>query len=176
MLCEKCKKKEATVFYEEAINGKTRSYSLCADCADAMEQSGEIDLHKGLGNSLFGSSSFGSITDDLFGGLFGIPENTRTSQKICPLCHASLENFKRSGKAGCPECYQTFADELRGTIRSIHGNIKHVGRAPKGTEKQGEGNTRLEKLKADLKTAIAEENFEKAAELRDSIRAIETEG
>ena len=33
MLCEKCKKRTATVFYNENINGKTRSYSLCAECA-----------------------------------------------------------------------------------------------------------------------------------------------
>ena len=33
MLCENCKKKEATVFYEENINGKKKSYKLCPDCA-----------------------------------------------------------------------------------------------------------------------------------------------
>ena len=36
MLCEKCKKRTATVFYNENINGKTRSYSLCAECAAKM--------------------------------------------------------------------------------------------------------------------------------------------
>jgi len=183
MLCEKCKKQQATVFYEETINGSTRSYSLCADCASAMEKSGEIALQKGFGGSLF-AAPFGSITDNLFSSLFSLPENARTSRKLCPLCHASLEAFRRSGKAGCPLCYETFADELRASIRSIHGSVGHIGRSPRESkqqketqnEKQNVSDTRLEALKAELKGAIAEENFEKAAELRDSIRAIESEG
>ncbi len=176
MLCEKCKKKEATVFYEETINGSSRSYSLCADCAGEMEKSGELTLHKGF----FGSSPVGSLTDGLFGGLFAIPDTTRTSRKLCPLCHASLESLKRSGRVGCPQCYDTFADELRGSIRAIHGAVKHIGKSPKKREEaqapEVETNTQLDNLKAELKAAISEENFEKAAELRDRIRAIEKEG
>ena len=42
MLCEKCKKRTATVFYNENINGKTRSYSLCAECAAKMREAGEL--------------------------------------------------------------------------------------------------------------------------------------
>lgn len=176
MLCEKCKKKEATVFYEETINGSSRSYSLCSDCADEMQESGELTLHKGF----FGTSSIGSLTDGLFGGLFTIPDTVRTSRKLCPLCHASLESLKRSGRVGCPRCYDTFADELRGSIRAIHGAVKHVGKSPKKREAaqapQAETNTHLDTLKVELKAAIAEENFEKAAALRDEIRAIEKEG
>lgn len=176
MLCEKCKKKEATVFYEETINGSTRSYSLCADCAGEMQESGELTFNKGF----FGTSSMGSLADGLFSGLFAIPETARTSRKLCPLCHASLDSLKQSGRVGCPRCYDIFADELRGSIRSIHGAVKHVGKAPKKRESaqapEAKTNTRLDTLKADLKAAIAEENFEKAAALRDEIRAIEKEG
>ena len=175
MLCEKCKKKEASVFYEETINGSSRSYSLCADCAAEMETHGELPFSK----SLFGTS-VGSFADDLFGGLFAIPDTTRTSRKLCPLCHASLESLKRSGRAGCPQCYDTFADELRGSIRAIHGAVKHIGKAPKTHDAPPspppKANTQLDTLKDELKTAISEENFEKAAELRDRIRAIEQEG
>ena len=42
MLCEKCKKRTATVFYNENINGKTKSYSLCAECAAKMREAGEL--------------------------------------------------------------------------------------------------------------------------------------
>ena len=181
MLYEKCKKQQATIFYEETINGKSRSYSLCADCAGELEKSGEISLQKGFGNTFFATTPFSSITDNLLGSFFSLPENVRTSRKLCPLCHASLESFRKSGKAGCPLCYETFADELRASIRAIHGSAKHIGRAPKGkeskaTEQSKAGDARLEALKTELKNAIANENFEKAAELRDSIRAIESEG
>ena len=42
MKCEKCKQNEATFFYEETVNGKTRSYHLCRDCAEKMKESGEL--------------------------------------------------------------------------------------------------------------------------------------
>lgn len=42
MLCEKCKKNEASVFYRENINGKERKYSLCPECAAELEKNGEI--------------------------------------------------------------------------------------------------------------------------------------
>ena len=176
MLCEKCKKKDATVFYEETINGKTRSYSLCGECAAAMKQTGEISLGEDFGGNLFGASPFGSLSDNLFGSLFGLPEVTRTSRKLCPLCHSSFEDLRRSGKAGCPSCYQTFAAELENTIRSIHGNVKHIGRAPSKVKAEPQEKSQLETLREELSVAISEENFERAATLRDEIRALETEG
>ena len=176
MLCEKCKKKDATVFYEETINGKTRSYSLCGECAAAMKQTGEISLGEDFGGSLFGASPFGTLSDNLFGSLFGLPEVTRTSQKRCPLCHSSFEDLRRSGKAGCPSCYQTFSAELESTIRSIHGNVKHIGRVPAKVKAKTQEKSHLETLREELSSAIAEENFERAATLRDEIRTLETEG
>lgn len=175
MLCEKCKKNNATVFYEETVNGKTRSYSLCSECAKSLEQSGEISLHQNLADGFFGIPSFGNMNDSLFSGLFGLPENARTSKKTCPLCHATFDDFRRNGKAGCPKCYTTFSSELLGTIRSIHGSVRHIGRAPAKFKKRGENRTRLSELKNELKRAIADENFETAATLRDQIRALESE-
>lgn len=169
MICEKCKKNQATIFYEETINGQSRSYSLCHDCATAMKQSGELEIHQELGTPI----PFGGMTSSLFGSLFGIPEITRASKKSCPFCHATLEHFKRNGKVGCPTCYDTFKEELLGTIRSLHASVKHVGRAPAKLKKHREGQARLEELKSMLSRAIAEENFEQAATLRDEIRALE---
>ena len=41
MLCEKCSKNEATVFYREIVNGKEKKYSLCSDCAAKLEKEGK---------------------------------------------------------------------------------------------------------------------------------------
>ena len=172
MICEKCKKKEATVFYEETINGNSRSYSLCSDCAKEMKQNGELNMGQNL-DGLFGISPFGPLSDNFFGGFFGLPEVTRTSRRVCPACRASFEDFRRSGKAGCPSCYETFAAELQSTLRSIHGNLTHVGRAPAKFKKKQDQKSRLEELRAELSRAISEENFESAAKLRDEIRALE---
>jgi protein-arginine kinase activator protein McsA len=42
MLCENCKKRTATVFYNENINGRARSYSLCGECAAKLREKGDL--------------------------------------------------------------------------------------------------------------------------------------
>lgn len=167
MLCEKCKKSTATVFYEETINGETRSYSLCQGCASEMKKKGEL-------SGFFPFSGFGSMHDQLFGGLFGSVEAQEKTRKICPLCSSDFSDLKKNGKVGCPECYKTFSKELGTTIHSIHGNVKHLGRAPAKFRKNREKENELKALKNQLKQAIASENFEDAATLRDKIRSIES--
>ena len=66
-----------------------------------------------------------------------------------------------------------FGDELRDTIRSIHGNVKHLGRSPSKFRKNREKENELKDLKKQLKAAISNEDFENAALLRDKIRAME---
>jgi len=167
MLCERCKKNTATVFYEENINGESRSYSLCSECASEMKKNGEL-------SELFSFSGFGGIHDQLFGGLFGIAEPAVKTRKACPMCSSTFSDFQKNGKTGCPECYRSFGDELKSTIRSIHGNVKHIGRAPAKFRKNREKENELKSLKKQLKEAIAGENFETAATLRDKIRAMES--
>ena len=173
MLCEKCKKKDASFFYNENINGQKRSFALCDDCAREMKKSGEL----AAADSVFDSAMlpFSSVADGFFGNLFGLgaPLDIKESKKLCPHCGASFDDFRKHGKAGCSKCYGTFADELRGTLRSIHGSAKHTGKAPlKAKEKMSREN-RLKALKDELRNAIQNEEFEKAAKLRDSIREIE---
>lgn len=169
MLCETCKKKEATVFYEEMINGTKRSYSVCADCAAELEKQGEISL----GHGGFSLPGFGGFHDALFGGLFGISDEQPQRKKVCPKCGATMNDLRSNGKVGCPECYSAFSEELGGTIRSIHGNVNHVGRSPAQFRQNREKEDRLITLKQQLKDAVANENFELAATLRDEIRALE---
>ncbi|MBQ8208879.1 MAG: UvrB/UvrC motif-containing protein [Clostridia bacterium] len=172
MLCEKCKKNNAAFFFEENINGKKRSFALCSSCAEEMKKNGELQS----GESLFDSLGFpSSLHDSLFGSLFASPAKAMQigTKKTCPGCGSTLEDFRRLGKAGCSECYRTFSAELEPTIRSIHGNAKHTGRAPAKEKAKHEKENELKALKIELKSAIENEEFEKAAQLRDKIKSIE---
>ncbi len=180
MLCQKCKKNEANVFYRENVNGKEKSYALCSECAHELEKSGEISkVFDDFGP--FGMKSHNDLFDlnGLFGSLFGgftsaaVP--TLTGSKRCPVCGESFADFTNSGKAGCPKCYEEFADELDGTISRIHGNTTHKGRVPKGWKSRLDRETQIKQLKKELETAIGAEEFEKAAELRDRIRQLGSE-
>ena len=61
-------------------------------------------------------------------------------------------------------------------LRRIHGNTHHEGRrprrAPEVPKEVESETTSLRQLKADLDRAVADEDFEKAAELRDKIRTL----
>lgn len=163
MLCERCHKKEASVFYEETVNGTSRSLSLCPSCAEEMQKTGELSM----------DTFFSLPYEGLFGGLFGHTEVPRRTEKACPLCGSTLRQFAKDGKTGCPECYRTFKNELGDTVRSIHGSTKHIGRAPQKFKQLKDDENRLLTLKAQMKEAIEKENFELAAKLRDEIRTLE---
>ena len=166
MLCERCHKNEASVFYEETVNGASRSLSLCRACANELQNTGELSM----------DTLFSLPYEGLFGGLFGHAETPRRTEKSCPLCGSTLRQFAKDGKTGCPECYRTFKAELGDTVRSIHGSTKHTGRAPKRFGQLRENENRLLDLKAQMKQAIEKEDFELAATLRDRIKVLENGG
>lgn len=172
MLCQRCKKKEANVFYRESINGKETNYSVCSDCAREMEEKGEIKNH--LSHFESHPTGFGDLFSSLFGAVSAVPGvREATLGKRCSLCGASYSDIAKNGKTGCPQCYSVFSGELSGTVNRIHGNTAHRGRAPKAWKEKLDRTALLESLKKELSESIKAEEFEKAAELRDKIRAIE---
>ena len=88
----------------------------------------------------------------------------------------SYEEIMESGRLGCAHCYETFAHELARSIEKIHGKSKHIGKVPRSASGTIRKKNRLTELKMELNRAIAEQDFEQAAQLRDQIRAIEGEG
>ena len=156
MKCERCQR-EATFFYNEAVNGKMRSLALCAECA---AKSGFLS-----------GAAAQSLENDLYSVLF--PKKQAPATKSCPRCGTSWQTIAHRGTVGCSDCYAAFREELAVSIRRMHGNTKHVGRAPAKQRERQEKETRMAALRAALKSAIAEENFEEAARLRDEIRATE---
>lgn len=158
MLCENCKKNTATTYLKQTVNGKTSEIFLCSDCAAKL----------GLGetSSFMG---FDSVLPKFF--------ETRTPQTVskCPTCGMSANEFSRGGKVGCESCYDHFKAMLAHPIQRFHGNNKkHIGKRPASLFGKAERKTK--NLREALEQAIATENFEEAAKLRDQIRALESKG
>ena len=42
MLCDRCKKNEATIHVKKVLNGKIESMHLCAECAKEKEENGVL--------------------------------------------------------------------------------------------------------------------------------------
>ena len=165
MLCEKCKKRTATVFYNENINGKTRSYSLCAECAAKMREKGELqDVTSMIGSF---ADPFSELHDQFFSGFFGMPAlHSAAPEKKCPVCGSTYSDIAESGKVGCPACYETFGDELSHLIQSVHGTTTHTGNVPslQRAKKERDGKTKTHHCEYD--ESIRAEAYERTAKLR----------
>lgn len=110
----------------------------------------------------------------------------------CVGCGQSYAQFKKHGLLGCPACYQTFEDRIGPMIERAHeGACNHVGKVPKralsncrsagdpsrietllGDVRQRE--ERLETLRQRLAKSIHDEEYEKAAMLRDELTRLTT--
>ena len=154
MLCSKCHKNEASVYFKQNINGEVKEYALCPACA--------------------AESELGFAPLNLFGSMFPTAK-PRAERKRCTLCSSTFDEIKKRGKVGCAECYSVFAEELGPMIDSIHRGAVHNGRAPKGYAEARKAENELESLRKELHSAIAAEEYEKAAQIRDLIKEKEAE-
>ncbi len=164
MLCSNCKKNQATIYYKQNINGTLTENFLCGECADKLN----------IGKSFFSSA----LNINPFAGFFGYQQQPQIRKNIeapkrCTLCGSEFSDIVKSGKMGCAKCYEVFNTEISPTVIHLHGNVTHNGRATGSYKAKNELKNKIIELKKELKTAIDEQNFEKAAALRDEINSYE---
>lgn len=112
---------------------------------------------------------------DGFGGfdMFGTPQTTQKDNRVCPVCGHSWNDFRKTGKFGCGECYKTFSSGAAQVLRQVHSSSQHVGKVPSKSNAVIKTKRRLEELKRKLKEAVAKEDYETAAKLHAEIKSIE---
>lgn len=160
MLCCVCKKKEATVHLTQIAGDKMQKVDLCEACAK------EKGVNDPTGFSLA----------DLLLGLGASHEMEQASggsNLRCPTCGFTQADFKKTGRLGCAECYDVFGEGLESLLRSMHKGTRHVGKAPAARRSARDAQRRLKSLQEQLAKSIEDENFERAAELRDEIKRIQ---
>ena len=101
-------------------------------------------------------------------------EKGAVTQK-CPVCGFTQSDFKKTGRLGCSTCYVTFTEALNALLKAMHKGTSHVGKVPQRAHKAVELSDRMRNLSESLQKAVAEENYETAASLRDQIKQIEGE-
>ncbi len=167
MKCQKCGANNANTHVKTIINGEFKEYDLCSDCAKKM---GYTNVFSDM------EDEFSSFLGSFFGNV--LPARTQATR--CEFCGTTYPEIAKTGHVGCAKCYDVFADELYPSIRRIHGNTTHCGKNSKRAEnakvKKPAEQTKEDKiktLKAELDKAVKEQNFERAAELRDKIKETE---
>jgi protein arginine kinase activator len=162
MQCSVCKEKPATVFLTHIENDKMHKVNLCEDCAKT----------KGVDNP----TTFSLADADLLLGLGASQEITQTPGGVdlkCPRCGFSQADFKKSGRLGCPECYQVFAEGLEGLLKTMHKGTRHTGKSPEALRQSRDHAERLKLLQKKLAKAVESEDFEQAAKLRDELKQLD---
>jgi protein arginine kinase activator len=161
MLCTICKEKPATVHLTQIVGDKMQKLDLCEDCAKT----------KGINDP----TSFGLADLDLVLGLGASQQLEQAAGGVelkCPRCGFTQADFKKSGRLGCPECYVTFAEGLRGLLKTMHKGTRHTGKAPEALRATRENADRMKTLQTKLAKAIKDENYEQAALVRDEIKQL----
>ena len=186
MKCQQCDK-QAVFHITELEAGAVRELHLCEDHARTyLNQSeggggGASDEEgKPKAGGLAGALDVGQTADEL----------AILDQRACDHCGITFFEFRNQGRLGCPHDYVQFEKELEPLIANIHGMIEHTGRRPSrgatagSTGAEGaaaaaalpEGTDELTGvicLRREMKEAISREDYEKASEHRESIKAIE---
>lgn len=169
MICQECNQRQATLHFTKIVNGEKAEVHICERCA--QEKGG-----------LF-NENMGFSINNLLAGLLNIESNfqhpkansfPKTEELRCPHCHLSFKDFVRVGKFGCAKCCETFNKQLDPILKRVHsGNTAHIGKIPKRIGGTLHLKKQIMEMKDDLKDLIEQEEFEKAAEVRDKIRAFE---
>ncbi|MBW3543833.1 MAG: UvrB/UvrC motif-containing protein [Planctomycetes bacterium] len=162
--CSRCSK-PATLHITEVRGGSVQEvHHFCESCAhDFLKNPHQHD-------TLDDADALAEKLAEVAGGR----DLDEMDQIVCPNCGISFREFRSQGRLGCPHDYVAFERELMPLLENIHGEKQHTGkfprRAPDGSERQ----YRLIRMRNELRTAIEEEAYERAARLRDEIQALET--
>jgi protein arginine kinase activator len=159
---------------QQFMNGQKVELHLCQDCAFKIDNP---EMLVSLENI------FKGFLDQLNTKYFAQPGAAGTTGKIqpvqphvakaCSRCGMTFNKFKTGGRLGCDVCYISFAKEVEVLLKNVQGSTRHEGKYPR---RMGAGilnKRQVTELRANLKKAVEEENYEEAARLRDEIRALE---
>ncbi len=152
MLCEKCGMNLANLHLTQNINGKKTEMHVCHSCAAQM---GYLSA-----DNLFSTDFFNLLTPNIAG------------HARCPGCGETYDEYKATKRIGCKQCYTHFASFLEPVLKKVHGSAVHAGKLPKKANAALKAKREAERLRRLLQEAILNEEFEKAAKLRDQIREI----
>lgn len=162
MLCDKCGKREASIFIRREGAGESALCDICAREQGISAEDGRLHI---------------SLED-----LFSPPKDSSGRpgyRTTCAVCGTRLEEVRKTGRIGCPECFASFRTELlsylkrRGRGGAYHGSVPRRFAAVRprsaGASNVAES-SELKDLEAKLKEALESEEYEKAALIRDRIR------
>ena len=93
--------------------------------------------------------------------------------ELCPQCGTTYEAFRKKGRPTCPVCCMAFRKSVRQVLGGHCPQVQHMGRRPVDGEGAQQYRAERERLQRQLEEAVAREDYENAAVLRDTLRGLE---
>ena len=165
MMCDECGVRPANFLLKAVTEDGVHEKNLCPVCmAKYQKKIPGLDF-SGLAGILSGilASKAAKAAD---------PDNGEYDALVCADCGLTYPEFKKTGRLGCAHCYEAFKKPLEGLLLKLHGNLQHTGRIPGGLKSDASIRYHMEQLKQELVKAIAAEEYERAAQIRDQVRAL----
>ncbi|MBT3319071.1 MAG: hypothetical protein HN948_00700 [Clostridia bacterium] len=162
MLCDSCLKNPASVHMTTFVNGQVKTMHLCPQCASKKNKA---------------SSVAGPSFNDFMSSMY---DKKDSQMLVCDNCGTTLDEFSKTGRLGCANCYKVFESSVLPVLKGVHMNVVHTGKHPGERVKlevaKETAKNKKDSLARELKSAVATENFEEAARIRDEIAVLDKEG
>jgi len=171
MLCEKCKKNEAKINLITVVNGQKHEIWLCENCVKDISS---IPFFGSIGQNV--NFPFQGMLTEILSNVDSNKvniDNNKIKEIVCSNCGLTYDEFKKSGKLGCSDCYKEFKVVLEPRIKSLQAGVKHVGKIPNMKGKELIRRRKLKDLKEEMQKLIVDEEYERAAIVRDEIKKLE---
>ena len=160
--CDKCDK-PAIVHEVTVRNGVKKELHLCID--HAREAGIEITAPQPI-NQLLTQFQVQKVAS----------REKKSAALTCRNCGMTFAEFRRHSVLGCPECYVAFDSQLSPLIERSQGNATHhVGKTPQRAGGSIDQQRLIQQIVRELDEAVAAEQYERAAKLRDRLRNIKTD-
>ena len=152
----------------QIVNGKVTELILCESCA---KNKGLFDPQSLSFAEQFFPEEFKKKVEDLvrelagdrFASIVQPSENCADSLTQCPVCEFSLADYRKTGRLGCPDCYNVFAREIADEAEGTEEAESKTEESPALMRKR---------LEQSMQAAIEQEDYETAAKLRDKLKEL----
>lgn len=151
MKCEICHLNQAARSVKRNIEGDEKELFVCDSCARTSPHAGSVPT---------------SLTDILFSLGMQVGGQDKIEDNVCPACGISRSEIREKHRLGCPKCYDVFVTDIRTFLSAQQPVMSPTGKGAEGGVARGA----TDKLKEALEKAVAEERYEDAAEIVETIR------
>lgn len=104
MICSNCGRDIARIYKHTTAEGREVELKLCPTCYADLYEDGDPELYSALSDG--------------------------TENAVCPLCGASMQDFRKDGLVGCAYCYKALRYLLLPSILRYQGTTYHTGEHP----------------------------------------------